>query len=64
MCAERHTASSGNMDPVYIRLTHDTMLNQLSIPIMPIAKEHKYVKASDEQLKIKAASEFNPIEIS
>ena len=51
------------MDPVYICLTHDTVLNQLSIRTMPTAEKHKYVKAIDQQLKIKAASGFNPIKI-
>lgn len=48
------------MDPVYTHLTHDTMLNQLSIPT---AKKYKYVKDTDHQLKIKAASGFNSTEI-
>lgn len=51
------------MDPAHVCLPLDTVLNQLSIPTMTTAKNQKYVKATDQQLKIKAASGFNPIKI-
>lgn len=60
MCRRSHSEQWQYGSSVHI-LNHDSTLNQLSIPTTPTAKKYKYVKATDQQLKIKAASEFNPI---